>query len=142
MLHGLALPELVLVRRNPGRKALNQPCILGGDQLFEVLHQVDHKRNRVLRRKRGHNGGMEETFFHNGGGGDAPPGQVSFYKVQRRIRTLQGQQTEDWGAWQATTTDTEINLSSLTRGVEYDFRILASNASGDSTASNVVTVVL
>ena len=77
-----------------------------------------------------------------GEGGEAPPGQVSYYKVQRRIRTLQGQQTEDWGVWQVTTTDTEINLTGLDRGVEYDFRILASNATGDSIPSNVVTVVL
>lgn len=77
-----------------------------------------------------------------GEGGEAPPGQVSYYKVQRRIRTLAGQQTEDWGAWQVTTTDTEINLSGLDRGVEYDFRILASNAVGDSLPSNVETVVL
>lgn len=70
-----------------------------------------------------------------------------------------GRPPEDWGAWQATTTDTEINLSGLDRGVEYDFlsaseippngvretksgRVLASNANGDSLASNVVTVVL
>lgn len=76
------------------------------------------------------------------GGTEAPPGPVSFHKVERRIRTPQGQQTEDWAAWQVTTTDTEINLSGLDRGVEYDFRVLASNANGDSLTSNVVTVVL
>ncbi len=78
-----------------------------------------------------------------GGAGEpaAPPGKVSYYKVQRRKRTLQGQQVEDWTD-HATTTDTEINLSGLDRGVEYDFRVLASNATGDSTASNVVSVVL
>ncbi|MCZ7580875.1 MAG: fibronectin type III domain-containing protein [Fimbriimonadaceae bacterium] len=77
-----------------------------------------------------------------GEGGEAPPGAVAFYKVQRRKRTLQGQQTEDWGAWQATTTDTEITLLGLERGVEYDFRVVASNSTGDALPSNVVTVVL
>lgn len=79
-----------------------------------------------------------------GGGGEPtePPGAVGFYKVQRRKRTLQGQQTEDWGVWQVTTTDSEIVLTGLERGVEHDFRILASNATGDSIPSNVVTVVL
>lgn len=77
-----------------------------------------------------------------GEGGEAPPGAVGFYKVQRRKRTLQGQQTEDWGVWQVTTTDSEISLTGLERGVEHDFRILASNATGDSLPSNVVTVVL
>ena len=40
------------------------------------------------------------------------------------------------------TTDTEINLTGLDRGVEYDFRVIAVNADGDGPASNVVTVVL
>jgi hypothetical protein len=75
-------------------------------------------------------------------GGPNPPGAVAFYKIQRRKRTLQGQQTEDWGAWQVTTTDSEISLSGLERGVEYDFRAVASNVSGDGVPSNVVTVVL
>lgn len=77
-----------------------------------------------------------------GGGAQEPPGPVSYYKIQRRKRTLAGQQTEDWGAWQATTTETEISLSDLERGVEHDFRVLASNATGDSVPSNMVTVVL
>jgi hypothetical protein len=75
-------------------------------------------------------------------GGGEPPGEVGFYRVERRKRTLAGQQTEDWGAWQATTTDSEITLLSLERGVEYDFRVLAVNAAGDSLPSNLVTVVL
>ncbi|WKZ79969.1 MAG: fibronectin type III domain-containing protein [Fimbriimonadaceae bacterium] len=41
-----------------------------------------------------------------------------------------------------TTTDTEITLLDLERGVEHDFRIVAVNAAGDSLPSNVVTVVL
>lgn len=69
-------------------------------------------------------------------------GEVDFYRVERRKRTLQGQQTEDWGAWQVTTTVSEINLSGLDRGVEYDFRVIAVNSAGDSAPSNVVTVVL
>lgn len=79
-----------------------------------------------------------------GGGGEPsePPGAVAFYKVQRRKRTLAGQQTEDWGEWQVTTTKTEISLTGLERGVEHDFRVVASNSSGDSLPSNVVTVVL
>ena len=76
------------------------------------------------------------------GVGSAPAGKVAFYKIQRRTRTLAGQQTEDWGAWQETTTDTEINLTGLDRGVEYDFRVVSSNATGDAIPSNVVTVVL
>jgi len=75
-------------------------------------------------------------------GGPNPPGAVAFYKMQRRKRTLAGQQTEDWGEWQVTTTDTEIGLTGLERGVEYDFRAVASNVSGDGVPSNVVTVVL
>ncbi len=77
-----------------------------------------------------------------GEGGEAPPGAVAFYKVQRRKRTLQGQQTEDWGVWQVTTTDTEITLLDLERGVEHDFEVVATNPTGDSLPSNVVTVVL
>jgi hypothetical protein len=62
-------------------------------------------------------------------------GGVGFYRIERRVRTLEGQQTEDWGAWQATTTDTQISLTGLERGVEHDFRILATNATGDSLPS-------
>lgn len=32
------------------------------------------------------------------------------------LATINGQQTEDWGAWQVTTTDTEITLLNLERG--------------------------
>ena len=76
------------------------------------------------------------------GVGGARAGMVAFCKIQRRKRTLAGQQTGDWGAWQETTTDTEINLTGLDRGVEYDFRVVASNSKGDAIPSNVVTVVL
>lgn len=77
-----------------------------------------------------------------GGGASELPGAVAFYKVQRRKRTLAGQETEDWGEWQVTTTKTEISLTGLERGVEHDFRVVASNSSGDSLPSNVVMVVL
>jgi len=69
-------------------------------------------------------------------------GEVDFYRIERRKRTLQGQQTEDWGAWQLTATESEIGLVGLDRGVEYDFRVIAVNSAGDSAPSNVVTVVL
>jgi len=72
----------------------------------------------------------------------AGTGLVAFYRIQRRVRTLQGVQSEDWGVWERTTTDSEISLSGLDRGVEYDFRVIASNGSGDGVPSNVVTVVL
>lgn len=135
--HGADSPKLLLIGWAP--KAAPTSNIPGQPRNLEAIVQgpgsvfLDWKAPAPG----GGTGAGEE-----GGGGEAPPGQVSFYKVQRRIRTLAGQQTEDWGAWQATTTDTEINLSGLDRGVEYDFRVLASNANGDSTASNVVTVVL
>ena len=69
-------------------------------------------------------------------------GGVDFYRIERRKRTLQGVQTEDWGAWQATATVSEISLTGLDRGVEYDFRVIAVNSAGDSAPSNVVTLVL
>ena len=78
-----------------------------------------------------------------GGGGEEPAfGKVSFYKVMRRIRTIPGVLIEDWRVWQATTVPSEIMLTGLDRGVEYDFQILAVNAAGESVPSNVVTVVL
>ncbi len=51
-------------------------------------------------------------------------------------RTLAGQQTEDWGVWQVTTTASEFVLTGLERGVEHDFRVLVSNATGVSLPSN------
>jgi len=59
-------------------------------------------------------------------------------------------ESEDWGAWQAMATDSEINLTGLDRGVskipmksgEYDFRVIAVNTAGDSFPGNVVSVVL
>lgn len=78
-----------------------------------------------------------------GGGGEEPAfGKVSFYKVLRRKRTIPGVPVEDWGAWQATTVPSELMLTGLDRGVEYDFQVIAVNAAGESVPSNVVTVVL
>lgn len=63
-------------------------------------------------------------------------------KVLRRKRSIPGVQVEDWGAWQATVVASEIMLTGLDRGVEYDFQVVAMNAAGESVPSNVVTVVL
>ncbi|MEX2243903.1 MAG: fibronectin type III domain-containing protein [Fimbriimonadaceae bacterium] len=72
----------------------------------------------------------------------AGAGRVGFYRVERRVRTLAGAQTEDWGAWQLTPIESEITVTGLERGVEYDFRVIAVNAAGDSVPSNTVTLVL
>lgn len=71
----------------------------------------------------------------------APPGSVSAYKVLARKRTLGGQQTQDW-TLTATVIESEVTLTNLERGVEYDFEVVATNPTGDSIPSNVVTVVL
>ncbi len=78
-----------------------------------------------------------------GGGGEegSPPGAVSAYKVLARKRTLGGQQTQDW-TLTATVIESEVTLTNLERGVEYDFEVVATNPTGDSLPSNVVTVVL
>lgn len=76
-----------------------------------------------------------------GEGGEAPPGAVSAYKVLARKRTLQGQQTQDW-TLTATVIESEVTLTNLERGVEYDFEVVATNPTGDSLPSNIVTVVL
>ena len=44
--------------------------------------------------------------------------------------------------WLATSIESEINLTDLERGVEFDFRVTAMNAAGASIPSNIVTVVL
>lgn len=69
-------------------------------------------------------------------------GRVSFYRVIRQKRSIGGVQVESWGAWQVTTTATEFTLTDLERGVEYDFAVVAVNASGESLPSNTVSVVL
>jgi hypothetical protein len=75
-------------------------------------------------------------------GAEAPLGVVSHYRVERRTRKLSGEQTEDWGVWQVTSTDTNSTVRGLERGVEYDFRVVAVNAGGASVPSIPVTVVL
>lgn len=134
--HGADSPHLLLIGSGPRSSAVQHSR--AGQELGS--HRSRSRRLFLglesARSGRGVGGGV------GGEGGEAPPGAVAFYKVQRRKRTLQGQQTEDWGAWQATTTDTEITLLGLERGVEYDFRVVASNSTGDALPSNVVTVVL
>lgn len=78
-----------------------------------------------------------------GGSGEPaePPGAVSAYKVLARKRTLGGQQTQDW-TLTATVIPSRVTLTNLDRGVEYDFQVVATNPTGDSIPSNVVTVVL
>lgn len=69
-------------------------------------------------------------------------GRVSYYRVLRRKRSIPGIQEEDWGAWQMTTIPSELMITGLERGVEYDFAVIAVNAGGESIMSNSVTVVL
>ena len=64
---------------------------------------------------------------------------VSHYRVERRSRKLAGEQIDDWGAWQVSSTDTNTLVKGLERGVEYDFRVVAINAGGASVPSKVVT---
>lgn len=67
---------------------------------------------------------------------------MSFYRVERRVKDLSGQVTEEWGVWQQTTTASELSLTSQPRGVEIDYRVFAVNVNGDSVPSNTVTAVL
>jgi hypothetical protein len=69
-------------------------------------------------------------------------GAVAFYRIERRVRSIPGVPQEDWGVWLATSIESEINLTDLERGVEFDFRVTAMNAAGASVSSNIVTVVL
>jgi len=69
-------------------------------------------------------------------------GSVAYYRVERQTSTLQGVVTEAWGVWSTQAVQSEITLVGLDRGVEYAFRIVAVNVSGDSIASNTVTAVL
>lgn len=69
-------------------------------------------------------------------------GRMSFYRVERRVKDLSGQVTEEWGVWQQTTTASELSLSNQPRGVEIDYRVFAVNVNGDSVPSNTVTAVL
>ena len=70
-------------------------------------------------------------------------GSVSFYRVERMIRNIETNViTEDWGAWQATTTKTEIVVHDQPRRVEIMYRIVANNPNGDGPHSDTETVVL
>lgn len=132
--HGVDSPNLTLIGWGP--RAAAQSNIPGQPRNLEAI--VQGPGSLFLDWKAPAPGGSV------GGGGEegSAPGAVGYYRVERRKRTLAGAQMEDWGAWQATTTDSEINLPGLDRGVEYDFRILAVNSTGASIPSNVVTVVL
>ena len=52
-----------------------------------------------------------------------------------------GQQTQDW-TLTATVIESDVTLTNLERGVEYDFQVVATKPTGDSNPSKVVTVVL
>lgn len=69
-------------------------------------------------------------------------GNVAFYRVERQTKTLAGQVTEPWGVWSTQAVASEITLTGLERGVEYEFRIVAVNAAGDSIPSNTAAAVL
>lgn len=128
-IHGVDSPNLVLIGWGP--RAAAQSNVPGQARNLEAV--VQGPGNLFLDWK------APSPFA---GGEGAPPGAVGFYRIERRKRTLAGQQTEDWGVWQLTTTDSEISINNLERGVEYDFRVSAVSAAGAGLASNVVTVVL
>lgn len=69
-------------------------------------------------------------------------GAVAFYRVERQTKTLAGQVTEAWGVWSTQAVKSELTLTGLARGVEYEFRVVAVNAAGDSIASNTAAAVL
>ncbi|MFY9234185.1 MAG: fibronectin type III domain-containing protein [Fimbriimonadaceae bacterium] len=122
--HGIKSPKLLLIGWAP--LAEGESFVPGQPRALEAVIQ-----------------GQTDTFLDwKSPAPAAGKGEVSHYRIERRIRTLQGQQTEDWGAWQATAIETEIVLSGLERGVEYDFRVIAVNVAGDSAPSNTVTLVL
>lgn len=69
--------------------------------------------------------------------------EQNFYRIERQIRDLTtGVVTEEWGVWQATTTETKILLVDQPRAVEISHRVVAVNEAGDSMPSNTVIVVL
>ncbi len=69
-------------------------------------------------------------------------GRVAFYRIEREITTLDGLITEAFGTWSTQSVQASLELTGLTRGVEYSFRVVAVNASGSSEASNTVSAVL
>lgn len=69
-------------------------------------------------------------------------GRVVFYRVERQTKTLAGAVTEPWGVWSTQAVASELMLTGLERGVEYEFRVVAVNTWGDSVASNTVQAVL
>jgi hypothetical protein len=69
-------------------------------------------------------------------------GKAAFYRVERQVRTLEGEVTETWGAWSSSAVPSELLLTGQPRSVELDYRIVAVNATGDSLPSNTITVTL
>jgi hypothetical protein len=70
-------------------------------------------------------------------------GSVRFYRIERMIRDTQTNKiTEEWGQWQATTSDAHITLHDQPRRVEIMYRVVANNPNGDGPHSDTETVVL
>ena len=70
-------------------------------------------------------------------------GSVRFYRVERMIRDIETNEiTEEFGVWQATTTDTELVVHDQPRRVEIMYRVIATNPNGDGPHSDTETVVL
>jgi hypothetical protein len=68
----------------------------------------------------------------------AEGGRVSSYTIERR------KQGEGGGAWMlaGTTSKREVTLNDQERGVEWEYRVIASNKAGEGMASNTVEAVL
>jgi len=62
--------------------------------------------------------------------------EVGIYEIHRRERPA--------GAWGLTKNshETEITVTNQTRGIEYEYRVIANNKAGDGPPSNAVMAVL
>lgn len=120
--HGIDSPHLTLIGWGPRADGVSQPP--GQPRVLEAIVQ-----------------GPGDVFLD----WKAPApggGKVAWYLVERRKRTIPGVPIEDWGAWQATTAESELMITDLERGVEHDFRVTAYNSAGGSIPSNIVSMVL